>query len=261
MPVPSLRGIVAGACLVALGATPVPSPEPSSSPTPNPLLSFSATGTASLDAVNGEKTALIQARLRFGRRLGLTRIDVLSVTVTANNGKGNITMPLPQGTVSAVFNQSRESVAVWTSLQPLYYGTKLRLSPLGAVRLPVGLSALTKYQVLSFSLHLVDHETIDGHGASLFAFDAQTQKTGGKPQETTGHLALADDLAGLPIHADLTVGAGSPETVSIEMDLTSISTSAPPVSAFAPPKGYKRTPQLMRVLMAMLPVPHRTPAP
>jgi hypothetical protein len=254
------RRLLIPLCLLGALASAPPPPRPL--PTENPLTSFSAVGSLSARAANLKKVAMVQAEIRFAHRNALTRIDLLDLSLTANNGSGNtVVIPVPAGTISAVFDLANRVVVVWSSRRPLYYRTKFTFSRFGGASAINRLSALTKYDVLSFSFYLVDHELIDGHEASFFTFDAKTQHHGGKVQQLTGHVALADDLAGLPIHADLTLGSGTPSTVTLRMDLSSISTGAPLMSQFAAPKGYKRTAKLAEVLAAMAPAQPSRPSP
>lgn len=231
----------------------VASPPPPATPTP--LSSFSAGGWVSLRAVAREKVATMQAEIEFAHSGSLTRVDLGNLSVSANNGSGDVNEPLPAGTISAVVDQTRGLFLVWSSLRPLYYESKSTMSAWSLTNVFNEMSSLTKYQVISFSLNLLGHQMVDGHMASVFELDSKVQKQGGKIQNTVGHVAFADDLSGLPIHEDFTIGAGEPSTVAVQADLTRISTSAPPASAFAAPRGYAKTSQLLQVLMTLMPSP------
>lgn len=245
---------------LTIAAAPAPRPAPSQTATPNPLTSFSAAGWLSLKAVSREKIASLRAVIRVSHEHLLTRIDLGNVNATANDGKGEVAQPFPSGTLTIVIDQGKRIFTLWSSRRPLYYESALTpsmsVSISNATNVVSEMSAFTKFQLLSFSLNLIGHQPIDGHAASVFEIDSKVQKQGGKIQNTIGHVALADDLSGLPIHADVTIGAGEPSTVTMQMDLTAISTGAPALSQFMVPKAYKRTKRMLQILMALAPAPH-----
>jgi hypothetical protein len=252
------RGIICwatAASLLAIAATPSPPATPMPMATPSQLSSFSAAGWLSLKAAAREKVASLQAVIRFAHRGRLTRIELGDVSATANSGKGNVVMPFPAGTITAVIDRTKELFIAWSSRRLLYYQSKLTAATLGSMSALNKLSAFTKYQLLTFSLNLTGHQPVDGRMASVFEFDAKVQKQGGKVQSAVGHVALADDLSGLPIHTDVTMGAGEPSTVTMQMDLTSISTNTPPASEFATPRGYKKVKNFVELLMTLAPLP------
>jgi hypothetical protein len=245
------------ASLFTLGAA--PSPQPSA--TPNPLSSFSAAGWVSLRAVNKDKIATITAEIQFAHSGLMTRIDLGDVSATANNGKGEVAKPFPEGMLSVVIDQAKGLFTVWSSRRPLYYESKFALSTWNAANAFNETSAFTKYQVLGFSLNLTGHQIVDGHMASIFELTSKVQKQGGRMQNTVGHVAFADDLSGLPIHEDLTIGPGEPSTVTLQADLTRVSPNPPPASDFSVPSGYKKTSNFIELLMTLAPTPPPKPKP
>jgi hypothetical protein len=247
------------ASLLTTAAAPPPVSSPAPAATPKPLSSFSAPGWLTVRAAAREKVATLKAVIRLERLGALTRIDLGDVSATADNGKGAVTQPFPAGAITAVLDQGRRLFSVWSSRSPIYYESKLTLSTSSAATAVNEMSALTKYQLLSFALNLTGRQLVDGHVASTFAFESKAQKHGGKVQNAAGHVALADGLAGMPIHADLTLGAGAPSTVTLQLDFTSISTNAPPLPEFTRPPGYKRTTNPLAVLVTMAPQPAAKP--
>jgi hypothetical protein len=246
-------GAVASLLICAAAPSPTPSALPSG--TPNPLSSFSAAGWLSLKAVAREKVATIKAEIQLAHNGSLTRIDFENVSLSANNGRGEVTQPIPQSTLSGVIDQAKGTFMVWSSRRPVYYESRLNLSRWNVSTAFGAASALTSYQVLSFSLNLLGRQMVNGHMSSVFELDSKVQRQGGKVQNTVGHVAFADDLSGLPIHEDVTIGAGEPSTVTVQADLTRISTNPPLSSEFAAPAGYTKTTQLAVVLMALAPAP------
>jgi hypothetical protein len=242
--------LAAAALFAATAATPTPRP----SATPNPFLSFSAVGSLSLKAEAPGKSAGVRAEIHVAHDNMLTRIDVLNVAMTADNGMGPVSRSMPIGALSVVIDQAKGLLTLWSSKRPVYYQVKLPFQR-SVVGVTNGLSALAHYDVVSASLNLVGHKVIDGHMASLLAFALKTKRRGGKLQSVVGHLALADDLSGMPLRADVAIGPGETKSVKIQMDLSSISAGVPSAAEFAFPKGYTRTTQLGVILAAIVPPP------
>lgn len=253
--------------LSSVGATLTPSPVPSA--TPSSLSVFSAAGSMSLKAAAKGKDATLQLAIRIEHRGFLTRVDLDDIVAVANagNGKGNVTIPIPRGTLDAIIDQGKRRVTLWSSRRALYYQSQFPLSlpsspPFALGTSPLGeLRALTTYRAFTMSLNLVGHQSVNGHMASVFELQLKTERQGGTSSTFVGHWALADDLSGIPLHVDLTIDANEKATVTMQMDVSSISTSEPPQSEFAPPRGYKRTPRLTEILTAMAPVPSTSPTP
>lgn len=223
--------------------------------------SFSATGTMSVKGTAPDgKSGGLQIDMRVQHRDRLTRIDVLHITSLSTDQNANplLAQLLPKGTIGVVIDQSKSLMTIWSTAHSLYYQTKLALpkavtkhaSKSGTsiwTTISNGLTSMTQYDSYSSSMDLTGHKTVNGHMASVFAFSNKSQKHGQKPQSTTGTFALADDLHGIPLHVDVSASAGA--LASATADLTQVTTTPPATTAFAIPKGYKKTTQLMQVLL------------
>ena len=249
------RALALALLVMASAAAPTPAPQPS-------MPSFSATGTMNLKGQTPDgKSGTVQIQMRVAHRNLLTRVDVLRIVAAADDPNANTMMAqfIPKGTITVVVDQSKSLLTIWSSSHPYYYQSKLAVpkptqknngkSSSSSIWTAIsnGLSSMTKYDSYSSSIDLTGHKTVNGHTASVFAFTHKSQKHGEPAQTSSGTFALADDLNGIPLHADVTATGGP--VASVSADLTQVSTSAPPASTFAIPKGYKKTTQLMNVLM------------
>lgn len=231
------RFIACGAAaLLLLGATPAK---------PAPMPAFSATGTMTAGGESAGKSGTFQTSVQVMHRTNLWRIDVFKVAQL-----------LPKGTITALIDQANGTFTVWTSSGNRFYRSKLALphpkkttkqstpsSPwTNALNM---LNSMTQYDVMNETFALVGHQQVNGRMASVFHITSQTQKHGGKLQQATADLALADDLSGIPIH--LSVTAKGDATGSLQLDLSAISTLAPDAKLFTVPRGYKKTAQLFDV--------------
>ncbi len=206
-----------------------------------------------LNAVAATKSAVVTGHVHFAHRGAFTRVDVIDLSAVASAGGHNVAMPLPFEGLHFVVDGARGTFAVWSSRSPRYYSGRLKTnrSAFQVANVTSALSPLTQFSLLSISLNLIGDQTSNGHPVSAFEFEAKTRKRGAATAtDVTGHVDLGDDVSGFPIHADATITSGSAAKVTIAMDVTALSASAPPLSAFAPPKGYKRTGHIADVLSA-----------
>jgi hypothetical protein len=253
-----LAGVAGLLALTAAAPTPSPAPAavPAAAAKAKPLAPFSAAGTLNLGGESSGKTMTFHTDMRVLHRDTRWRIDVSNVTANASDPNANSMMAafLPKGTISLLIDPGKKLITMWSTMHPLYFQTKMALptsktKTTHASGSPFdlnGLSSLTQYDVMNDTFSLTGHQTLNGRMASLFHFTSQTQKHGGKLEDVSGDLALADDLAGVPIHLALTAKGGLNGTMAI--DLTSVSSGAPAANMFAPPAKYKKTTQPFEVL-------------
>lgn len=229
-------------------------------PAAKPMPPFSATGSLRADVQASAKSGTFETDIRVLHAGSRTRADLLKIVLSTSDPNGNamLAQMVPKGVLSIVVNQSTNAYAVWSSRHSLYFhGTfalphaapKNKTSKRAAspwTNVLKGLNALTQYDVLNNTFSLAGHQAVNGRPASLFRFTSQTQKHGGKLEDVTGELALADDLSGIPIH--FKADATGPIAGGVQIDLASIVTGTPNPALLAPPRGYKRTKNFMEIL-------------
>ena len=207
------------------------------------------------------KTMSVDAQMRIAHKNMLTRIEVLSAAFSMTDADMNMSMgPIsPTGRISIVVDQSKQQFTMWSSAHALYYQSKFSMSTLKS-KMPSkartsdpmsmiagALTSMTKFDVYSSSFELTGHQLTNGHMSSIFTFTHKSQVHGQKLQTANGTVALADDFSGIPVHIDSTMDG--PMSGSMSADLTSVSRSVPAQSEFSPPKNYKKTNNMMAILM------------
>ena len=247
-----ITGAIA-ALLLLTAAAPTP---------PAAFTTFSGAGKFSVKmSPAAGKTMSFDAQVRVAHKNMLTRVEVLSAAFSMTDADMNMSMgPIsPAGRISIVVDQSKQVFTMWSSAHALYYQSKFSMAVLKS-KTPAkshafdpvsmiagGLASMTKFDVYSSSFELTGHQRMNGHMTSVFAFMNKSQVHGQKLQTTNGTVALADDFSGIPVHLDSTMDG--PMTGTVSADLTSVSRSVPAQSEFAPPKSYKRTNNMMSILM------------
>lgn len=224
------------------------------------LPAFSATGTMVAKGTSPDgKNGTLQTQMRVLHRDKRWRIDLLQIAATADDPMMNaFAQLLPKSALTFVADPAAKTLTIWSGAHPLYYQTALAIpkphpSPhSSASPTPVWdnvmkqLNSMTQYDAFNESFTLTGHQTVNGHMASVYHFTSQMQKHGAKPQTTTGDVAFADDLSGLPLH--LTADFKGDAAANVAIDLTQVSKEAPAAAQFVPPAGYKRTTNLGAVL-------------
>lgn len=248
--------------LIAAAPTPTPTP---ARPT---LTAFSSTGRLVAKATVSEKTVNIQADVATWRRGGLLRVDLQKLAVSAADPASNamLSQMIPAGGITAVFDQRTQMLTLWSTQTRTYYRTKVnftapkpkatpkpkaspspKASPASVLsRILDATNSMTQYDVYSETVELTGHQPVNGHMASVFHFSSKSQKHGGKLQQASGDLALADDLSGIPVRFALEATGNVAGNVNI--DLLSISTSTPDANLFVLPAGYKQVKNFLDVL-------------
>ncbi len=263
--------------LAATAAAPTPKPTPTRAAALFPA--FTATGTISVNGTSGKgKSGAVQMDVRVAHRDAFTRIDILKVAVTTQDPHANTAMSamLPKGVVTALVNTPNGTLTMWSSTGKYYYQTKLG-SPGARTKSPVpksaarsrspfsGISAVlratTQFDKFSSTTELVGDQPVNGHVSHVYHLTTVMQRhTDKTPQQIVANFAFADDLSGVPVHADMTFTGTA--TAAMKMDLSAVSLTAPIASLFAPPAGYKRTKQFMMSIMGSempMPMPHAAP--
>lgn len=255
--------VFAACLLIAAAPTPTPSPSPA-------LTAFSSTGRLVSKATIGERTVNIEADVAAWRRAGFLRIDLQKLNVSAEDPSSSaiLSQLVPSGGITVLFDQRTQMLTLWSAQTRTYYRTKVsftgpkpkpkptpksKASPNPKASPPSLLSrileaanSMTQYDVYRQTFELAGHQPVNGHMASVFHFTSKTQKHGGKLQQATGDLALADDLSGIPVRFALEATGNVAGNVNI--DLLSISTSTPDAKLFALPAGYKQVKTFFEVL-------------
>jgi hypothetical protein len=235
---------------------------PASSPAAAPLQGFSAQGTLAVQAMVEGSAFNFAADVAVMNSKRRVRIDVLHLTMSGSDPNQNAVMAqfVPQGTVTLVYDQGSGTTTLWSEQKRVYYQTKMRAAPTpratptpkptATASSPIdqllrATKSITEYDVLTQTLTLVGHQPINGHTSSLFHFALQSQKHGGKLQDVSGDLALADDLSGIPIRFWVT--AKGDHEGSLKLDLVSASATLPDASVFVVPAGYKKVGDILQV--------------
>lgn len=269
------RNFIAGAVFFAAAVLTVfpahaQTAPPAPTASPAPIRGFSATGTLAVDAQMSPGPIHFDATvgvMNGGRKV---RIDLIHIAMSgADSGAGAMMANfLPGGVVSVVYDQSAGTMTIWSVQKRLYYQTKISAftpkpsktkaapkkaaannSPIDSILR--GTKSFTEYDTFTQSLSLVGHQPINGHTSSVFHFTMQAQKHGGKLQDTSGDLAFADDLSGIPVR--FWIDTKGEVSASMHLDLTSASLQQPPASAFAVPAGYKKARSPMELLGSSTP--------
>ncbi len=269
--------------LATAAAAPTPKPTPKPAPTRAAALfpAFTASGTMSVNGTSGKgKSAAVQIDVRVAHRDAFTRIDVLKVAVTTQHPHANSAMPamLPKGVVSALVNTANGTLTMWSSTGKYYYQTKLGSPgehskshpPKRAARSRSPFSdisgmfrAMTQLDKFSSTTELVGDQPVNGHVSHVYRLTTVMQRhTDKTPQQIVANVAFADDLSGVPVHADMAFTGIA--TAAMKMDLSAVSLTMPIASLFAPPAGYKRTNHFMMSIMGSempmpMPMPHPAP--
>lgn len=158
---------------------------------------------------------------------------------------------LPQGGVSFVLDQGTGATTVWSDSKRKYYVFKAAASPTpapatGATEEPTFGSSIVElletpgkyvkdYTTFSFAMKLMPRSTVNGHPASNVHMDYHAQKRGGKMQDASVDLALAEDQQYLPVRLS---ASSKPQNFSARIDFTQISAASPDPALFAVPQGY-----------------------
>lgn len=158
---------------------------------------------------------------------------------------------LPQGGVSFLLDQGTGATTVWSDSKRKYYVLKAAASPApspspGAADEPAFGNSIVElletpgkyvkdYSVFSFAMKLLARSTVNGHPASNVHLDYHAQKRGGKMQDASVDLALAEDEHYLPVRLSAT---SKPQNFSARIDFTQISAASPDPALFSVPQGY-----------------------
>ena len=238
-------------------------PEPAPAPTATPFQGFSGKGTLAAEAVFQGNTIKFGAEVALMNNRHRVRIDLLKLDFsgTDSNTSAMAAQFLPKGTITLVYDQSTSTTTIWSEQKHVYYQSKMKAMPKPkATPAPKATAApgnaidqllhatksATEYDSFNESIALVGHQAVNGHTSSLFHFTLQSQKHGApKPNDVSGDLALADDLSGIPMR--FWVNSKGEYEGSLKLDLLDASTTPPPASVFAVPKGYKRVANLLDV--------------
>lgn len=257
--------VALAAALLAPISTPAEAPTSAKSPTPAPTSApfqgFSARGTLVAAALVNGSTVKLGAEVAVASSRQRTRVDLIHLELSGNDASANAQFAqfLPHGTMTLVYDQRSQTTMIWSEQKHLYFQTKMStapkpkptpapkatVEPKSTTPPPSPLDqllraskAISEYEVLNQTLTLVGHQSINDHTSAVLHFTLQSQKHGGKLQEVSGDLALADDLFGIPVR--LWVTAKGEHEGSVKLDLVSASAASPDAGVFVVPAGYKR---------------------
>ena len=247
----------------ALAQSPAPSPVPS--PSPTPLRGFSASGTLGAQSAMMGSPASLLANVNVMNNGSRVRIDLLKFAITGGDPTINamVTKAIPQGGLSIVFDQKTRVATIWSTAKKVYYESqRIEIAKSSATPKPKAtpgsdvdsflkfMKGMTQLDSFNATANLAGHKLVNGQMASVFDYDVKMQKHGDKPAHVAMQLALADGLSGIPIHFTLNAEGASmgANTISLAIDLQSISLEAPAASNFSVPAGFKKVKQITELI-------------
>jgi hypothetical protein len=220
---------------------------------------YSAHATIGIQATTKKGQLAFNGDANFEQRGTAVRLDLMSLAL-ASPGAPALNGIIPPGGYTIVYNPLGQSYTIWSQARRMYYSgnAKPAASPEPAATSapapePTRTTALEKLKDLkafSLSIDLAPKETVDGHQTTPFDFKLLEQGKTGEPFTLTGRVNFADDLAGVPILMVANAARGADGNVgNLRFALTQVRRSAPPLSDFVPPDGYKQAASIFDVLV------------
>ncbi|MDQ6826446.1 MAG: hypothetical protein M3Z14_04500 [Candidatus Eremiobacteraeota bacterium] len=234
----------------------------------NQPLGFSAKGTVVAQASFSGQRFNLGMDIGVMQRGNLYRIDIDRIALPGADPAVSALAAqfLPQGSFSALYDYSSRRMTVWSNANKTY---TVRESKAGAAATPQNATtaggpdifkALTfgkdvqKYKVYELSTRLTGPSQANGHRTHAVALAFRMQPNSGQAVEASGTLNFADDLDGFLTRASFAFR--QPQQGSLQVDLTSVTRSAPAETLFAIPDGYRKVDDLSGVLGKNIPFPH-----
>lgn len=229
---------------------------------------FSAKGTIVVQATFSGQRYNVGIDMGMMQRGSLYRFDVNRIALPGADPAVSALAQqfLPQGSFSALYDYTTRRTTVWSNANKTYTVLEPKTTVSASVPSaptmggPDIFKTLTfgkdvqKYKVYDVSFRLAGASQANGHHTRVVAVSLRMQPYTGQAIDTNGTLNFADDLDGFLTRANLTFR--QPQRGSLQLDLTSVTRTAPAEDSFSIPGGYRKVDDLGGVLGKNLPIPH-----
>ena len=209
--------------------------------------------------IAGETASMVRGHIA---RTDLVRIAATGTDPSLSSLVGHL---LPPGGYTMLVDRDSRTVTVWAPSKKTY--TTIDLSKTAkATPSPSpspsatptnddpftmfdGLKFLRDFSILSGTVELAGHSTVNGHPATGISAAVRAQlKKGGGTMKFNGRMDFAEDLNFFPVRLSGTVDIASKITGKIQVDVTHVDRTVPAADLFAVPAGYEKVSDLSKVI-------------
>ncbi len=230
---------------------------------------FSAKGTVVVQANFSGQRYNVGIDMGIMQRGSLYRFDVNRIALPGADPAVSALAQqfLPQGSFSALYDYMTRRTTVWSNANKTYTVLEPKTpAPAATSGAPTAsgpdiFKALTfgkdvqKYKVYDVSYRLAGPSQANGHRTHSVAVNLRIQPNTGQALDANGTLNFADDMDGFLTRANFVFR--QPQRGSLQLDLTSVTRTAPADGFFSIPGGYRKVDDLSAVLGKSLPpIPH-----